>query len=150
MNTRQQLLTYEDKLRKAKKLVPLASVNWTAYIPKEAGVYVLWKGNVPSYVGETSSLQLRMRDLARPINHSFTKKIAKELGLPANATKKIAQAISSSFKLSFVTVEFGRAEIEEFLILRWRNTLINKPAKRLEHSPQYRWVAELATREKSA
>jgi hypothetical protein len=34
----------------------------------------------------------------------------------------------------------GRSEIEEYLILRWRKTLINKPTTRLLKGEQYSWV----------
>jgi hypothetical protein len=138
-----QLLAYEEKLRDAVKLVPLASDNWAANVPKEAGVYVIWKGVLPVYVGETSSLRLRMRDLRRPINHSFTKKVSTSFRIAENETHKIAKAIKSTYTLSYVEVRFGRAELEEYLILRWRRSLINKPAKRLLHSPQYGWVGKV-------
>ena len=81
-----------------------------------------------------------MSDLARPVNHTFSKKVARALGIPENEYGRLASEISSHYELSFVPVAFGRKEVEEYLILRWRDTIINKPTKRLLHGTQYNWV----------
>lgn len=36
--------------------------------------------------------------------------------------------------------ESGRAELEEYLRLRWMKTIVNGPAKRLLRGLQYRWI----------
>lgn len=140
MRINEELARYEAALTVAPRVKPLSSNGWASRIPRESGVYVVWQNNVPYYVGETSSLRLRMSDLARPVNHTFSKKVAKALDIPENEYTRLASAISARYELSCVPVAFGRKEVEEYLILRWRESIINKPTKRLLHSTQYNWV----------
>ena len=44
-----------------------------------------------------------------------------------NLTKKL----SKDFLYSFIPVELGRKELEEYLTVKWKTTLINRPPKRL-------------------
>ena len=103
-----------------------------------SGVYVVWENEQPIYVGETSGLKSRMSDIMRPINHAFTKKISNQYNL--FDLKELRQFMKNNYKLSYITVDLGRSEIEEYLILRWRKTLINKPTTRLLKGEQYSWV----------
>ena len=48
--------------------------------------------------------------------------------------------MSEHYEMSFIEVQLGRAELEEFLVLRWRGTLLNKPAQRLLRGERYKWV----------
>jgi hypothetical protein len=135
--------TFEDierQLEQAPRLQPLLTADWAANLPGEAGVYVLWEANYPLYVGETSSLRLRMSDLGRAVNHTFSRKIAKQFALSNSNPVALASILSTQYELCYVTVPFGRKEIEEYLILRWRATLLNKPTRRLRYSSQYQWV----------
>ncbi len=137
---KETLEKYEETVKKATKIRPLSAKGWASGVPKESGVYVIWEADIPIYVGETSSLKLRMSDLARPVNHSFSKKVAEMLSIADKSYTELATAMAARYSLSYVEVAFGRKEIEEYLILRWRNSLINKPTTRLLHSAQYNWV----------
>jgi len=55
------LKEYEAALQSALRVAPLSSNNWATQVPREAGVYVIWQAQTPVYVGESSSLRLRMR-----------------------------------------------------------------------------------------
>ncbi|RWX85884.1 hypothetical protein [Pseudomonas aeruginosa] len=144
MEVKDALKGYEVALQKALRVAPLSSADWASQVPRQAGVYVIWQAQTPVYVGESSSLRLRMADLARPINHTFTRKIAQKYDIPEADCAELARTISANYHLSHIQVELGRAEIEEYLILRWRNTLMNKPTKRLLHSTQYHWVKAIS------
>lgn len=113
---------------------------WADDVPEDAGVYVVWESESPIYVGESSSLRARMSDIGRPINHTFARKTCNALGIAETSLEDLAQAMRTRYMLSFIAVSFGRAELEEYLVLRWRKTLVNKPAKRLLRSAQYAWV----------
>lgn len=139
MDIRQKLEEYEGILVNAERHTPL-SKDWRKSFPQEGGVYVLWENGYPVYVGETSGLKSRMGDLSRPVNHPFPAKVAIILALHKAPIKELRAAIERQYKLSYVLVPFGRAEVEEYLILRWRSTLINKPTKRLLNGTQYNWV----------
>jgi len=79
-----------------------------------------------------------MSDIMRPINHAFTKKISNSKKI--FNLKELRKFMSKNYKLSYIEVDLGRSEIEEYLILRWRKTLINKPTTRLLKGEQYSWV----------
>jgi hypothetical protein len=119
-----------------------AAHDWTRDIPTDPGVYVLWdsrSGDVV-YVGETASLRLRMRDLGRSVNHTCRRKIAAALGLVGVPEAELSAAIGRRYLLSFLAVDFGRCELEEYLMLRWRDSILNAPGQRLHRSGRYDWV----------
>ena len=137
MDIKNKLLKYEQKLIDAKKHT-FFSDDWKQIFPNYSGVYVVWENEQPIYVCETSGLKSRMSDIMRPINHAFTKKISNKFKLfDLNELRKF---MTVNYKLSFIQTKLGRSEIEEYLILRWRKTLINKPTKRLLKGEQYSWV----------
>lgn len=137
MSTKQLLASAEENLKAAKRFKPF-EYNWRNSFPHDGGVYVIWKNNIPVYVGETSGIHSRMGDLMRPVNHAFTKKVSSENKI--TDLTLLRSYISETYQISFIDVDFGRAEIEEYLILRWRETLINKPTTRLLKGSQYSWV----------
>jgi hypothetical protein len=81
-----------------------------------------------------------MSDAGRSVNHTFRRKVAIMLGIPAGDEAGLSLAISKRYDISFIPVPFGRAELEEYLRLRWRKTIVNGPAKRLLRGLQYRWI----------
>lgn len=116
---------------------------WASDVPQDAGVYVLWKGSSPIYVGETSSLRSRMRDLTRVENHTFARLTCKQYSIASSDKVGLVAVLSKTYTLSFILVPFGRKEVEEFLILRWRSSLFNKPTTRLMKGTQYEWVSAI-------
>jgi hypothetical protein len=105
-------------------------------------VYAIWDltSKRPVYVGESSALRSRMSDVGRTVNHTFRRKAARVLGINANDEKALTKAMSKRYEISFIEVALGRAELEEFLTLRWRETLLNKPPQRLLRGKRYAWV----------
>ncbi|MDA0149538.1 hypothetical protein [Vibrio sp. LaRot3] len=136
-DTKKFLSEIEAELSYAEKHIPFLD-GWRNDFPDHGGVYVIWEGSTPVYVGETSGIRSRMADLMRPYNHAFTKKIKSKYGFKELGT--LRKYITENYKMSYIPVELGRAEIEEYLILKWRKTLINKIATRLLEGQQYSWV----------
>jgi len=120
-----------------------AGPSWANDVPREPGVYAVWdlKSEAPVYVGESSDLKSRMSDVGRSVNHTFRRKAAAVLGVPPEDEVALSTAMSARYDLSVLRVNYGRAEVEEYLILRWRKTLLNRPTKRLLRGLQYKWVA---------
>ncbi len=137
INIQDTLLNYEKQLSSSQRYT-LFQNNWENIFPDYSGVYVIWDNEKPIYVGETSGLKSRMSDLMRPINHAFTKKIDNKI--EAQSLDELRTYMSDKYKLSYISIDLGRSEIEEYLILRWRKTLINKPTTRLLKGSQYSWV----------
>ena len=140
MNIQDALLNNENKLSSSQRYT-LFENNWKEIFPDYSGVYVIWEKEKPIYVGETSGLKSRMSDLMRPINHAFTKKISQKLN--TEDLSILRKFMSKNYKLSYLKTDLGRSEIEEYLILRWRKTLINKPTIRLLKGSQYSWVKDV-------
>jgi hypothetical protein len=117
---------------------------WAADVAVDAGVYAIWdiRTEKPVYVGETSALLARMSDLGRTVNHTFRRIVRKRLKAESASEHELNAVLASRFELAFLRVPFGRAELEEYLILRWRRSLYNKPTLRLRKSNQYKWVEE--------
>jgi hypothetical protein len=66
----------------------------------------------------------------------------KKLDASSATETELNALLAGRFELAFLPVSFGRSELEEYLILRWRQTLYNKPTLRLLQSRQYGWVKE--------
>ena len=137
-----QLRALEHALRTARRRQPFRASTWAADVPSEPGVYALWnrKTGVPVYVGETSSLKHRMRDFGRSVNHTCRRKLAQRHGLDGADEATLSAAIGGHYRLSFLRVPFGRAELEEYLLVRWRKTLLNSPTPRASISERFTWA----------
>lgn len=140
---RDVLLDYEYRLLHAPRRRLLDSLEWDVDVPHLPGVYAIWdhaKRHLV-YVGETSDLKSRFGDLRRSVNHTFRRKARVYVGLRANAPEhQLTAAMAEAFELAFLPVAFGRSETEEYLVLRYRDSLLNKPASRLLRGEQYNWV----------
>ena len=59
----------------------------------------------------------------------------------ANASEAALSALMAErYEMSFIPIAFGRVELEEYLSLRWQNTLLNAPPRRLHRTDTYSWV----------
>lgn len=141
-SVREQLESLEGTLLAAPVRSVLSSQIWADDVPAVPGVYAIWDGQTghPIYVGETASLRERMIDLGRTVNHTCRRKIIDILKLAGRPEPEISLAMSKRYFLSFIPVFLGRAELEDYLALRWRQTILNQPAVRLVRGDMYRWV----------
>jgi hypothetical protein len=132
MDVRRKFEAWERALTQAPKQQPFSSKTWAESISLEPGVYVLWEKETgrPAYVGETTCLRLRMRDLGRRVNHTCRRKLAKKLGLEHATEDELSKVVCSKYVLSAIEIDLGRKELEEYLSLRWAR-LLNSPGRRL-------------------
>lgn len=82
----------------------------------------------------------RMADLGRTRNHTFRRMARKRLHFENHSEAQLNAKLAHRFEIAWIEVPFGRTELEEYLVLRWRSTLWNKVARRLHTSEQYAWV----------
>ena len=129
----------ERCLRRAPRKRPFTSDTWAAEVPSAPGVYALWRQDSGAlvHVGETANLRKRMRDLGRSVNHTARRKIAARLGLDAVSEQERSRAMRDVFCVSYLPVELGRAELEEYLTFRWRCTLFNSPSPRAHAAARF-------------
>ena len=129
-------------LQRAPRRSVFVDGTWAADIPATPGVYALWDLSTAEmvYVGETASLRDRMRDLGRSINHTCRRKLAVRHKIVGASEQVISAAMSQHYVLSFLPVSLGRTELEEYLSVRHRRTIVNSPGRRLLRGSAYSWV----------
>ena len=142
MDTLQQIKSMAIALERAPRRALFDAVTWSGDIPAMPGVYALWDTSTGAmvYVGETSSLNHRMRDLGRSINHTCRRKLAARHGVVDAGEDAISAVMSEHYVLSFLPVTLGRTELEEYLSLKYKRTLVNSPGRRLLRGSNYSWV----------
>jgi len=108
-------------------------------IPNNSGVYALFEERDKLlYVGETGNLRLRMNDINRTVNHSFRKQLGLSRFGGIKSRKKFSEEIElqldlfymNNLHVSFIEVNFGRLEIETFIITNNQTQLLNSEKKR--------------------
>jgi hypothetical protein len=141
--TRDTLAELERLLWEAPRRRLCESTGWAEDIPSLGGVYAVWEGNSNAlvYIGSTVCLRDRMRDIGRKVNHTCRRKLAHRMKLQQASEADLSRALARRYTLSFLEVDFGRVELEEYLSLRWKSRqLINSPSRRILRSSQYGWV----------
>jgi len=145
MRIPKRLTSLAEKLKNQKRQTLLGGNDWNDNVPPRGGVYVIWSKPPykppykPIYVGETCHLKHRFSDFGK--KHSFRRKMAKKLGLINASEETLTKELSKQFSISFLEVDLGRKELEEYLIILWERTektIINKPPKRLLLSEPYK------------
>jgi hypothetical protein len=110
------LLELEHLLRDAPRAAFPVDGKWTERLPARGGVYAIWRGMDPVYVGESCHLKHRLGDLTRAGTHGFRRKVAATIGIEPD---RVVDELARNYCLSFVTDILGRKELEEFLTVRW-------------------------------
>lgn len=141
--SRATLAELERRLVKAKRRALCAAKDWADDVRPTGGVYAIWdlRSGRPVYVGETASLRKRMKDLERRVNHTGRRKLSAKLKLDSSTEAELSLSLAKFYSLSFLEVDLGRSEFEEYLRLRWRSrALLNSASPRMAQSEQYAWV----------
>lgn len=114
-----------DKLENSERINFLHTRDWKSNVPPDPGIYIIWRKNgscAPIYIGEIVNLLERFSDLHRTANHTFRRHILNNRRMKGNVIKgsELSGYISNNFSISYITVLMGRAEVEEYLIYKWR------------------------------
>ncbi|MGV0751773.1 GIY-YIG nuclease family protein [Empedobacter brevis] len=108
------------------------------YLTHIPAVYAIFENKKLIYIGETGDLLKRMSDITRTVNHSFRKQIGHRFFNGIKSSKKFEEEIEikldkyfdDTLYIQFIEVNFGRSEIETYLIDKFKDQLINGPKKR--------------------
>ncbi len=112
--------------------------------PAKAGVYSVFKGDTLIYVGESGNIKKRLCDLHRTKNHSLRRTLGKELfshlttfeeasekkSFPVDIELKLNEYMEQNIFIKAMPTNFGRKEIEEAVVNRHGNALLNVRGKR--------------------
>lgn len=129
ISTQQYLSDLENTLVKNGRQQITLTREWTKQFPKEAGVYVLFEGDELVYTGETSSLRGRVTDYLNTRHHTVRRKIGafnfsdvegyhratSKIKFPDHIEKLVVDWLEKKVKLSYLVVDLGRKELEEFI-----------------------------------
>ena len=99
---------------------------WNKDVPRLGGVYTLWKASNPVYVGETCNLWDRIYEMAQRGRHGALSKLLSPADGQVRGVAITNVESVRSLEISWLPIELGRKEIEEYLIARWRRTVVNK------------------------
>jgi hypothetical protein len=121
----------------AEKLPIIKNPSWINQVPYLGGIYVLWRKEVeswiPIYVGESANLWDRLDEMTRLGRHNALWKLVDKEGVePIRNVSIVDSPEVNGLHVSFIQLPVGRKEAEEFLIAKWRETLINKSDKRFK------------------
>jgi len=108
-------------------------------VPNEAGIYAVFENRDNLlYIGESGNLKDRMSEMNRTVNHSFRKQLGHLRYNGVKSRKKFTEDIErlldeyfeNNLFVSFLPVNYGRLEIETYLITQYQERLINSIKKR--------------------
>ena len=134
------LLEAEQQIISSTPLKFIKSNSWRIEnVPNTPGIYALFENTSDLiYIGETGNLRKRMSDLCRTVNHSFRKKLGAKRYGGVRSTKKFDDQVEGeldrffdeSLYAKFMSVNFGRLEIETYLVTKYQSQLLNSVKKR--------------------
>jgi len=118
------------------------NTQWNKGVSAKSGVYAFFDNDKIIYIGETGSLKGRMSDVRRTVNHTLRRTIGNKLfsnikGFnKATSKKKFPEHIEilineymEKLHIAIIPISFGRAEIEEYLIEKYK-PVFNTKTKR--------------------
>ncbi len=111
--------------------------------PEKPGIYCIFEKNILIYAGETGSLQGRMKDIFRTMNHSFRRSLGKrkfpevpgvmdvssKKNFPLEVETQLTEYMESNLLVKTMPALIGRKEIEEKIIEN-HATLFNSRSRR--------------------
>jgi len=113
---------------------------WSSNFPDAGGVYTIFDKNILVYIGESANIKERMKEIKRTYNHSFRRKLGKRLfNNPPMEKRKFSPEIEialneyylDNISISALEINFGRLEIESYLIHKYKDTgILNTIGKR--------------------
>ena len=133
------LIKAEKELFSSSKIKFERTIDWRKkYLKHTPAVYAIFENDKLIYIGETGDLLKRMSDITRTVNHSFRKQIGHRYFNGIKSSKKFEEDIEikldkyfdDTLYIQFIEVNFGRSEIETYLIDKFKDQLINGPKKR--------------------
>lgn len=98
---------------------------WSNNFPSNAGVYAIFYDGQLFYIGESANVKERMKELKRTVNHSFRRKLGRffepdsviERGkFSPELETRLNEEYERNISVSFIEVNFGRIEIENYLM----------------------------------
>ena len=142
----QKVVSIEVEIQKCAASRFEKNPKWKHKFPQRAGIYFGFLDNKLCYIGETAELRARMGDLGNTYNHTLRKKIGilklgfkleknEKTGKLSNKFKdgeevKLNKYMSDHLEIKFLDLNFGRKEVEDQLVEKYKNDLLNSVSLR--------------------
>lgn len=134
------LIKAETKLFDSPRIKFKKCKNWrNDNVPNESGIYAIFENDDELiYIGESGNLKERMNEINRTVNHSFRKQfghlryngIKSKKKFSNNVEIQLDEYFANNLYVSFLPINFGRLEIETYLISKYQEKIINSIKKR--------------------
>lgn len=130
----------ENQLLNSNRIKFKKCKNWRKdNVPNEPGIYAIFENNNELiYIGESGNLKDRMNEINRTVNHSFRKQfghirfngIKSRIKFNNEVEILLDDYFANNLYVSFLPINFGRLEIETFLIDKYQEKLFNSIKRR--------------------
>jgi hypothetical protein len=135
-----QLRNLEKNFEAAARWKP-ASVEPIRDVESVGGVYGIWEEDNLRYFGETCHLQHRIEEIVQKGRHHSLDLLIGPAAQGKTGAEKATWFCQAHFLLSWLVVEFGRSEFEEYMVLKHGRTLKNHRAGRFSLRSDYKaWL----------
>ncbi|MEW8372644.1 MAG: GIY-YIG nuclease family protein [Candidatus Thiodiazotropha sp.] len=128
------LKEYEEILfEKSNRKTFDTTTKWAKQVTRDAGVYAFFDQDNVVYIGESGSLKARMGDVRRTVNHTLRRNIGAKLFSEIEGYKKATSKMKfpehieilvdeymKKLHTAIVPVPFGRTEVEEYLVRKFK------------------------------
>lgn len=133
------VIQFESELFSKERISFNRNKSWTRNnFPDGPGIYAIFDKRDLIYIGESANIRLRMQEIKRTYNHSIKKILNKKYfkqSLIGNkycddTEAKIDHHLLEHITFSALPLNFGRLEMESYLLHRNAKKVLNKIGKR--------------------
>lgn len=132
------VITFEQELFASEKIPFSRDKGWSSKFPYKAGIYAIYDHGELIYIGESANLKLRMQEIKRTYNHSIKrilnnrhyKGVLEGRVYSAEIEEKLNQHLLEHVTFAAKELNFGRLEMESYLMHRNKSKVLNKIGRR--------------------
>ena len=125
MDQQKYLQQLERKFLNISPLKPASVATNVDQIESVGGVYAIWEGKKIRYFGETCHLNHRLGEILIIGRHHSLNLLMGEKAQGMTGRERSAWLCKSIYRVSWMVVNIGRAEFEEYMVLKYARTLKN-------------------------
>jgi hypothetical protein len=111
-------------------LKPAAVALELSQVEDRGGVYGIWEGSTLRYFGETCHLNHRLLEIVVIGRHHSLNLLMGSDAVGKKGREKAAWLAQSVYTVAWMVVDIGRAEFEEYMVLKHATTLRNHQGAR--------------------
>jgi len=130
MNRKDYLQDLEGQFLRSPRRDAAAVAKELDHVEGVGGVYGIWDESKLRYFGETCHLNHRLFEIVFIGRHHSLNLLMGAEALGKTGKEKSAWLCRSALRISWMVVEIGRAELEEYMVLKYAADLKNRQGRR--------------------